>query len=233
MNYILWNGKDSRDIKGLIISELPPITKPNMRVRETIVDGVDGSIIEEMGYESYDKTVAISLKIGADVDQINEFFTGNGQVTFSNEPDRYYIARIIKSIDYARLLRYRVATVTFRVQPFKYNRVEVEVARKETDEKDGITVRNIGNYTAKPLLYIEGSGTVEVTINGKAMFRYNFPEEGDAVYIDSEKQDAYLGDALKNRDMVGEFPILEKGINVITWTGTVTKFIITKYSRWL
>lgn len=229
MNYILWNGKDSRDIKGLIISELPPITKPNMRVRETIVDGVDGSIIEEMGYESYDKTVAISLKIGADVDQINEFFTGNGQVTFSNEPDRYYIARIIKSIDYARLLRYRVATVTFRVQPFKYDRVEV--AREATE--NGITVRNIGNYTAKPLLYIEGTGTVEVTINGKAMFRYTFPEEGDAVYIDSEKQDAYLGDALKNRDMEGEFPILEKGINVITWSGTITFLQITKYSRWL
>lgn len=231
MNYILWNGKDSRDIKGLIISELPPITKPNMRVRETIIDGVDGSVIEEMGYESYDKTVAISLKIGADVDQINEFFTGNGEVIFSNEPDRYYIARIIKSIDYARLLRYKVATVTFRVQPFKYDRVEV--AREATNEKYGITVKNIGNYTAKPLILIIGSGTVEFTVNGKAMFRYTFPEGENTVYLDSEKQDAYDGDALKNRNMEGEFPIFEKGINVITWIGTITYLQITKYSRWL
>lgn len=231
MNYILWNGKDSRDIKGLIISELPPITKPNMRVRETIIDGVDGSVVEEMGYESYDKTVAIGLKIGADVDQINEFFTGNGEVVFSNEPDRYYIARIIKSIDYARLLRYKVATVTFKVQPFKYDRVEV--AREANNEKDGITVKNIGNYTAKPLMWIMGSGTVEFAVNGKVMFRYTFPEGENTVYLDSEKQDAYDGDALKNRNMEGEFPILEKGINVITWSGTITFLQITKYSRWL
>ena len=125
MNYIIFNDKDSRDIKGLLISELPPIRKPNMRAKETVIDGVDGSIIEELGYESYDKTVIIGLKIGADVDKITEFFTGNGKVVFSNEPDKYYIATVIKNIDYERLLRYRVAKVTFRVQPFKYNRVEV------------------------------------------------------------------------------------------------------------
>lgn len=231
MNYILWNGKDSRDIKGLIISELPPITKPNMRVRETIIDGVDGSVIEEMGYESYDKPVVISLKIGADVDQINEFFSGSGQVIFSNEPDRYYIASIIKSIDYARLLRYRVATVTFRVQPFKFDRVEV--AREATVEMQGLNVRNIGNHTAKPLLFIVGSGDIEMSLNGKRIFKYTFPAEDIAVYIDSEAQDAYYDNELKNRHMEGDFPILEKGINVFSWTGTVTAFSITKYSRWL
>ena len=45
MNYIIFNDKDSRDVKGLLISELPPIRKPNMRVKETVIDGVDGSII--------------------------------------------------------------------------------------------------------------------------------------------------------------------------------------------
>ena len=45
MNYIVWNGQDSRDLSGLLICELPPITKPNMRVKETAIDGVDGSFI--------------------------------------------------------------------------------------------------------------------------------------------------------------------------------------------
>lgn len=234
MNYILWNGKDSRDIKGLIISELPPITKPNKRVRETVIDGVDGSIIEEMGYESYDKTVAIGLKIGADVDQINEFFSGSGKVVFSNEPDRYYIATIIKSIDYARLVRFKVAAVTFRVQPFKFDRVEVaREATNENLENLGLNVRNSGNDRAKPLLEIWGSGDIEILLNGSLLFKYTFPAEDKAVYIDSEAQDAYWGDALKNRHMEGDFPILEKGINIFSWTGTITRFSITKYSRWL
>lgn len=231
MNYILWNGKDSRDIKGLIISELPPITKPNMRVRETVIDGVDGSIIEEMGYESYDKAIAIGLKAGADVDKIIEFFTGNGEVVFSNEPDKYYVARIIKNVDYARLLRYRVATVTFRVQPFKYNRVEVP--RVATSERQSMIVENLGNHTSKPLITISGSGTVELSVNGNAICRYTFPSGENTVVLDSEKQDAYWENTLKNRNMTGEFPLFEKGNNVIVWSGAVESIQIKKYSRWL
>ena len=231
MNYIIWNNKDSRDIKGLIISELPPITKPNMRVKETVIDGVDGSIIEELGYESYNKTVAVGLKADADIDKITEFFTGNGEIVFSNEPDKYYIARVIKNIDYLRLLRYRVATVTFRVQPFKYNRVEV--AREATYDEQSMTVKNIGNYTAKPIITMTGSGTIELNVNGKKVCRYTFPSDENTVVLDSEKQDAYWEDILKNRNMEGEFPIFEKGINVITWSGTVDSIRIKKYSRWL
>lgn len=231
MNYIVWNNKDSRDIKGLLISELPPITKPNMRVKETVIDGVDGSIIEELGYESYDKTIAIGLKIGADIDKIIEFFTGNGEIVFSNEPERYYIARIIKSIDFARLLRFRVATVTFRVQPFKYNRVEVN--RQATSERTSMIVENIGNHTAKPLITITGSGIVELSVNGTAICRYEFPSGKDTVILDSEKQDAYLGSMLKNRNMKGEFPVFEKGNNTLSWSGTIESIQIKRYSRWL
>ena len=231
MNYIIFNGKDSRDIKGLLISELPPITKPNMRVKETVIDGVDGSIIEEMGYESYDKSVVIGLKIGADVDKISEFFTGSGEVVFSNEPDRYYTARVIKNIDYARMLRYRVAVVTFRVQPFKYDRVEV--ARQATSERTSMIVENLGNHTAKPIITIKGSGTVYLTLNGNAICNYTFPSGENTVVLDSEKQDAYLDGTLKNRNMSGDFPIFQKGNNTISWSGTVTSITITKYSRWL
>lgn len=231
MNYIIWNNKDSRDINGLLICELPPITKPQLRVKETVIDGVDGSIIEELGYESYDKTIAIGLKIGADVDEIIEYFTGNGEIIFSNEPNKYYKARIIKSIDYSRLLRYRVAKVTFRVQPFKYDNTEVEIYNYAN--KQELTVVNIGNHTAKPLITIKGSGTVELSVNGKQVCNYTFPSGEDTVIIDSEKQDAYWGNALKNRNMVGDFPIFEKGNNEVAWTGTVERISIQHYSRWL
>ncbi len=231
MNYVIWNNKDSRDIKELLISELPPITKPNMRVEETVIDGVDGSIIEELGYESYDKTISIGLKIGAEVDKIIEFFTGNGEIVFSNEPDKYYIARIIKNIDYERLLRYKVANVTFRVQPFKYNRVEVP--REATSERQSMIVENLGNHTSKPLITITGSGTVELSVNDNAVCRYTFPSDENTVFLDSEKQDAYWGNTLKNRNMIGEFPIFEKGNNVLAWSGAVESIQIRKYSRWL
>nr|DAF74455.1 MAG TPA: distal tail protein [Caudoviricetes sp.] len=231
MNYILWNNKDSRDINGLLISELPPITKPGMRVRETVIDGVDGSIIEEFGYESYDKSVTVGLKIGADVDKVIEFFTGSGEVVFSNEPDKYYIARIIKNIDFSRLLRYRVAKVTFRVQPFKFRRAEV--TREVTSENRSLVIRNDGNYVARPIITITGSGTIKLFLNNRQVCQYTFPEDDNVVVLDSEKQDAYVGNILKNRNMTGEFPVFEKGINAITWSGTVESIRVSKYSRWL
>ena len=233
MNYIIWNNKDSRDINGLLISELPPITKPKMRVNETAIDGVDGSIFEELGYESYDKTIAIGLKVGADIDKIIEFFTGNGEIVFSNEPEKYYIARIVKNIDFSRLLRFRVATVTFRVQPFKYNRIEV--TREATTDRQSMIVENLGNHTAKPIITIEGSGTVVLSVNDTEICKYTFPEGESTVILDSEKQDAYFLSIsnLRNRTMVGDFPIFTKGNNVFAWSGDVQSIKIKRYSRWL
>lgn len=235
MNYVIWNNKDSRDINGLLISELPPITKPKMRVKETVIDGVDGSIIEELGYESYDKTILIGLKIGADVDEISEFFTGSGEIVFSNEPDKYYKATIVNRIDYARLLRYKVAQVTFRVQPFKYNREEVPI---EVDGSEGaVWVENLGNTTAKPIITIKGREGVDLTADETKLCTVNISlssYEDDTLVVDSEKQDAYLSDGtLKNYQMSGNFPILKKGKTLISWLGRVERIRIEKYSRWL
>lgn len=233
MNYIVWNGTDSRNIKGLLISELPPITKPKMRTKEIVVEGVDGSIIEELGYESYDKTISIGLKIGADVDEVIEYFTGSGEIIFSNEPNKYYRANIIKAIDYARLLKYRVAKVTFRVQPFKYDIAETEIFSNTNSNK--MLVTNLGNYTSKPLITIRGSGIVELSVNGNYVCRYEFPENENAVILDSEKQDAYWESLLylKNKDMYGDFPVFKKGDNEITWVGNVERISVKRYSRWL
>lgn len=229
MNKIIWKDIESTEIKGLMICELPPITKPKMRVQETTIDGVDGSIIEELGYESYDKTITIGLTKGFDIDEVIEYFTGEGNITFSNEPDKYYKARIIDQIDYERLLRFKTAEVTFRVQPFKYELNE----RKATLTESGKKVINNGLQKSKPIMTITGSGTIELLVNNLLVFRYTFPEDETEVIIDSEKQDAYLGEVLKNRNMTGEFPILKSGVNVISWSGDVTSVVVEPKSRWI
>ena len=230
MNYIIFKGQDSRNIKGLVICELPPISKPQMRVAETVIDGVDGSRIEELGYASYDKALAIGITPQADINEVIKFFSGTGDVVFSNEPDKYYKATIINQVDYARLVRFRTATVTFRVQPFKYMLNE----KPTTTSTGGVyNVENKGSETSKPLIHIIGTGTVECTVNGNTLFSYTFPDGDTEVYIDSELQDAYVGSVLKNRNMVGEFPLLQAGANEITFTGTVSAVEILARSRWL
>ena len=229
MNKIIWKDIDSTSIKGLLISELPPITKPKMRVQETEIDGVDGSIIEELGYESYDKSILIGLTKDFDINEVIKYFSGEGNVVFSNESDKYYKARIIEQIDYERLLRFRTATVTFRVQPFKYKLNEETTVVDDLE----ITINNNGNTKSKPIIEVTGTGTIEFTLNNNKLFSYTFPDEENIVVIDSEKQDAYLGTTLRNRNMSGEFPILEIGENIITLNGSIESITIKSYSRWL
>jgi predicted phage tail component-like protein len=231
MNKIIFKGIESTDIEGLLISELPPITKPKMRVQETTIDGVDGSIIEELGYESYDKELQIGLKGKFDIDKVIKYFSGEGNVVFSNEPDKFYKARIIEQIDYQRLLRFRTATIKFRVQPFKY--LYNETYQKFENPVESIYALNEGLETAKPLIKINGTGTIEISIEDRERFSYTFPENETEVTIDSEKQDAYLGTVLKNRNMTGEFPTLKSGRNKINLTGNITEIYLIANSRWL
>ena len=182
MNYLIWKSINSKDIKGLLISELPPITKPKMRVQETKIDGVDGSIIEELGFESYNKKVVIGLSKDFDIDEVIEYFNGEGQVIFSNEPDKYYNAKIIDQIDYERLLRFRTAIVTFRVQPFKYEyqeeekTLDINIAKGQTATINGAKIINLsvegktvqnGNPTPETPIAIESiTGKEEDTDRG-------------------------------------------------------------------
>ena len=438
MNTIIWKGVPSTTIDGLLISELPSISKPPMRVKETTIDGKDGSIIEELGYSSYDKSITIGLRGSYDIDRVIKYFTGEGELIFSNEPERVYTAKVISQIDYNRLVRFRTAVVTFRVQPYKHKYNEayreaqtataagtnivltdicatpihieteaVEVAvhgtnllnpnafnilsntsidvsddgyyivakggakssytasrytlplqmkgKRYTVKCDSMTteqmvnagviliiatpsgvkyfnlftpnttvdcaipenatsidigiytnntnatlavdnivtieglmvvpvdlkqsawcayqgvqtvsvdggiaeangyapvtvisnadnaamtveyfknfeVFNEGLETSKPIMVLRGAGTVGISVNGIHIFDYTFPEGETEVVIDSEKEDAYLGEVLKNRNMNGEFPVLLAGTNIIEWSGDVESIEILPRSRWL
>lgn len=432
MNSIFWKGVPSTTIPGLLICELPPISKPRMRTKETVIDGRDGSIVEELGYESYYKSVIIGLHGDYDINEIIKYFSGEGDLVFSNEIDKVYKARIFANIDFERLIRFKRAVVQFHVQPFKYKRDEVfketEIATAsgtsivlndsgsatiksivvgdgsktegqveitamgknllpfpyfhDSNSANGIryTVKNDGSidikgtasaistfalntslqfvdgekYTisgrtkntivyfcydkldgkrvyeqstfvwskdyklvsiflqvekgttvdesiypmlevgatasayvpyqksvatydystktlngglqafapmttitngdgatmtveyfkdfevfneglelSRPLMVLRGRGTVEISVNGTGIFTYTFPEGENEVIIDSEKEDAYLGSVLKNRNMNGEFPILLPKTNKIGWSGDVESIEILPRSRWL
>lgn len=55
----------------------------------------------------------------------------------------------------------------------------------------------------------------------------------DYITIDSEQEEAYHGLILKNRQMTGDFPKLNSGINIISWVGNLTKIEVNPRSRWL
>ena len=124
MNYIILNEVNSNTIPGLIIQSLPPISKPKIRTQIEEIDGRDGDIVTELGYSAYDKEFTIGTYGNCDINQVIAFFNSEGVVTFSNEPDKYYNYQIVEQIDFERLVRFKTATVTMHVQPFKYSTTE-------------------------------------------------------------------------------------------------------------
>ena len=232
MNYVILNGKDSRDIRGLIIQSLPSIVKPNIRTTTEEIDGRDGDIVTKLGYSAYDKEMTIGLYGDYDFDAIMPFFDSEGQVTFSNEPDKYYNYMILNEIEFERLIRFKTAKVTLHVQPFKYSTIEKV---KVFDNPDGaVTVRNTGNYIARPIISIVGSGIINLYLNGIQAFKIELGDQ-KGITIDTAEMEAYNGGVLMNRTVTGSYDnfIFRKGLNTVSWDGTITKLSIQNYSRWL
>ena len=235
-NYIELNGISSETISGLLIQELPPISKPNMRTMIEEIDGRDGDIVTTLGYSAYDKTMSIGLYGNYNLDDVISYFNSSGKVVFSNEPDKYYNYEILNQIDFSRLVRFRTADVIFHVQPFKYSSVEKEKAFTITNQTS-VQIRNNGNYYAKPIIIISGSGTINLYLNDIQLFVIDLGETATHMVIDTEKLEAYNPDTrvLMNRAVTGNYDNfkLNKGINTISWTGTITEIAIDKYSRWI
>lgn len=346
----------------MLIQTLPPITKPAIRTQIEEIDGKDGDIITKLGYAAYDKEFTIGLSYGYDIDEIIAFFNSEGTVIFSNEDDKFYNYQIIEQIDFEKLIRFKTATVTMHVQPFKYSAIEttktfnisnnlisfsnktfskngvtltatdgavtitgtatqgtefymyitpvtlepgnyilnaysngtnphlcgvrlmydspttantfggtyVMLSNNETvsisatlqaaktynylyfyinpgqpmdftvnielesTETHSVTVRNNGNYTARPLLNIYGSGTVNIGLNNIQIFVINLGVD-QFITIDTENLNAYKDGILKNRQVTGNYDyfVLNPGVNEVSYSGDITKITIDNYSRWI
>ena len=235
MNYLVLNGKNSRYIQGLLIQELPPVSKPLMRTQIEEIDGRDGDIITDLGFQSYDRPCKIALTRNYDIDDVIDYFNFEGEVIFSNEPYLKYKAKVIQKIDFERLIRFRTATVNFHCQPFKHSTIETPLTFDDLTENDSfVDVINTGNYKSRPKLTIYGAGAITLGVGSQTIFSIALGTEGN-ITIDTETLEAYKGTTLKNRIVSGNYDnfFLEKGLNEIFWTGNVTKIVIENYSRWL
>lgn len=235
MDYIIINGKKSTLFNGLIITSLPPITKPKIRANFEEIDGVDGDIINKLGYGAYDKTFEIGLSYNYNVDDIIEYLNTEGQITFSNEPDKYYNFTTLNQIDFEKLIRFKKAKITIHVQPFKYSNVESTKTFNFTEASQNLTVRNNGNIYSKPIITIFGSGTINLSLNGIEVFTIN--NLNSSIVLDTQSQNAYEPETkdFLNRYVLGDFKdlYLKTGVNTLSWTGNITRVMIDFASRWI
>ena len=159
---------------------------------------------------------------------IAAYFRGSGRLELPNRPDGYYEARVVNQIAFAKILRGntpRTFSVNFRCKPF----LHLYSGEAEQVITSGSFLLNPTGIQAKPLISITGSGDITLLV-GTQIIELEGIENG--IILDSELQEAYWNDVLKNGCMTGEFPVLGEGNTAISWTGgTVTQ--VSVIPRWV
>lgn len=229
MNSIIFKGRSTNELAGLLISELPAIGRADRRTETVKVDGRDGDIVNYLGYDPQQKQVLVGLTRGFDIDAIIDYFSGEGWAIFSNEPTKRYYVRFEKGFDLERLVRFRKGKISMIAQPYK----------KLVDEDDvsgvaSVTVENLGYEVSQPIIKIEAPAATELVLklDGTDMMNIEMPAQGEII-IDSEALNCYNSNADKNQHVEGKFIELTKGEHLIAVTGGATALTVTPNSRWL
>ena len=97
-----------------------------------------------------------------------------------------------------------------------------------------LKITNSGNTTAKPIMILYGTGTINLSLNGEQIFVIDLSSE-NYITIDVANMEAYYNGILKNRLVTGNYEnfVLNQGENEITFTGTLYSLTISNYSRWI
>ena len=212
-DYFIWNGVDCRT-KGIHVSELPPITIPLERSKQTNVPGRPGSLTQLEGDDVYDDmilTATCFISDPAQIPVIAAWLKGSGTVTFANRTGGYYKARIANQIPFEKVLRgnpHCSFAVNFRCYPFWYQ----------------------GSVYSEPIITVTGSGDITLMVGTTIV---ELTDVSQSIVINSTLKEAYKGNTLMNDHMSGDFPVLKPGLNAISWTGTVTQVTVKPNWRYL
>ena len=204
MPWFEWNGVNSNDF-GIWVSKLPQPVRPEERAEEITIPGRAGSLLYKEGenvHNAYTKECVITTRADADYPAILNWLTGDGKVTFSNEPDRVYTAHIVGQVAFDKISNsLKQATIPFLVNPHKaQNPTEPPIAMDE----DG-TVYNPGTVTARPLVEVTFTERGSVTIDGAEM-RFADPAVGKIRFttwdLGNSKAPFYAEDTVDNEKKV-------------------------------
>lgn len=225
-SYFIWKNINSLD-KNIIINKMPDFERATSNIEKITIPGRDGFITQDDGtFQSVLKECECSLD-DWDISDICSWLTGTSELILSDEPDKKYKATIINNIKFSKIIPvFHEFLIQFDCQPYKY---AVENEHIEITENN-YEIHSKTNVVSNPIIKVFGTGDITLDINSNKVILKNID---DYVVIDSENMNCYKDTVLKNSNMYGDFPVLNPGINIISWVGNITKIELTPNWRWL
>ena len=222
---VVYGGESSSDY-GMVVAEAP--TYERARRKQTIytVPGRNGSVIfQQDAWEDVPRSYKVWLAeddLTPLVDKVDAFeamlnsMKGYQRLEDNFEPDVFRLAYYSGGDDFSNsMTQYGEATINFTCRAERF----LKSGEAPVTVLNGDQLVNPTRFTAKPLIHIEGSGTITVAIGGNTISA----SVTDYINIDCETMNAYrLAAENKNSDISGTFPQIVPGVNTVGITGTPT-----------
>lgn len=228
----LYFNRDRSLSLNLFLENYPSIPIANEEYEEVQVEGRSGNLIINKG-TYLDKKIPfaftiLSPKIDIDFERVYEWLTEieDNRLIFGRNDRCYKVKKVLFGNIQKEFRSIGEFDVIFLCEPFTQD------LTKTTHEitKSGFKINYNGNAPGDTLIKVYGSGNIQLTINGETMQINNV---NNYIEIDSDLLQVRNQDGTsKDNDALGDFVLLTKGENTISYTGSVTKIIIeytTKY----
>lgn len=229
MNNISW--KETTFIsKGVVIENIPTITKPKKRITTYTIPGRNGVLnVDEGTYEPISLTLNCHFQDGnANILELNNWLDGFGKLSLDGI--KYYEGIINNNIPYEQITNFKKFQVNFLLNPIQKKIIPTTNVIDISEATNTIEVGGTAN--TYPTITIEGEGQLIVRINEITFTLDN----ADGEYIlDSEAKEIIHNNQSAMSIMSGDFPYLVPGDNeiFISGTGTYTSMSITYNESYL
>lgn len=229
MNNISWN-ETTFSSKGVVIENIPTITKPKKRMTQYTIPGRNGVLnVDEGTYETISLTLNCHFQDGnANILELNNWLDGFGKLSLDGI--KYYEGIINNNIPYEQITNFKKFQVNFLLNPIQKKIIPTTNVIDISEATNTIEVG--GTTNTYPTITIEGEGQLIIRINEITFTLDN----ADGEYIlDSEAKEIIHNNQSAMSIMSGDFPYLIPGDNeiFISGTGTYTSMSITYNESYL
>lgn len=224
MYYNLIDGISCREF-GLTIPSrvIIPFSQKDIELKE--IEARDGSLTYDRKRRK-DRTVSINFQT-IDFNNMNEkarniqSWLEGKELKFSDDFDIFYKIKKVDIGNLERTLRYHGKfTVDFTIDPYNY----FDSGKEIIEISSAINLYNPGYFISKPFIKITGEGTINLTINGRTTI---ITSVANYININSDLEQAYRDIGQNQNYKLNNYPYLDKGLNKISFTGSVSKIELT------
>lgn len=225
------NGIDTveKDIRPKSRAAIP---SPEQYIETIEIKGRHGSLTKKNGFR--DIVYPLEFYINDNVSfkgafrKAKIFLFQAKTLSFSDDIEVFYKVKSIQIQTAENIIeKYGMFTVNFSLAPFQFENNSIQTI---TDR----TVIDNDGYQSEPYIKAYVSGTGKIIINDKEVTIQNV---SGYIEIDSELMNAYRRDdnfiVNMNNHMIGDFPVLKHGENIIEFSGDITALEIDTRFKWV